>query len=139
MIRRACWSQCEIRVRGWIRRVSIIFSRLSLRPNLKAWAWGWRSVARLSRPTAGGYGPYRTTVPAQRFNSRCTLVLKKKALESINFALRSAGHHLPDIQSDQFAESVVEGQSSCQARDLEEMFRCQCLDEIIKSINAGNS
>jgi len=34
--------------------------------------WGWRSVARLLRITAGGYGPCRMMAPAQLFNSRYT-------------------------------------------------------------------
>ena len=43
---------------------------------VKEWVWDWRSAVRLSRPTAGSYGPYRM-VPAPRFNSDWTLVLEK--------------------------------------------------------------
>jgi hypothetical protein len=39
-------------------------------PNPPAWVWGYRSVVRLLKVTVGGYGPLRTTVPAQPFNSR---------------------------------------------------------------------
>src|SRR5262245_24582826 len=76
IIRRVYWSRCEIRAQGWIRRVSIISSLPSIQPSLKAWAWGWPSAARLSKPTAGDCGRPRTSAEAQRFSSRYPLTLR---------------------------------------------------------------
>src|SRR5258707_11450086 len=42
---------------------------LSTPPNPAAWVWGYRSAVRLLKVTAGGFGPLRTRVPAQPFNS----------------------------------------------------------------------
>ena len=63
--------------RGLIRRVSTISSMPSIRPSLKAWAWGWRSAARLSRPTAGGCGRQQMRHAAPSFSSRCQLVARR--------------------------------------------------------------
>ena len=42
---------------------------LSTPPNPAAWVWGYRSVVRLLKVTADGFGLLRTTVLAQPFNS----------------------------------------------------------------------
>src|SRR5215475_8480757 len=74
--RRVCWSQCEIQAQGWIRRVSTISSMPSIQPSLKAWAWGWPSAARLSRPTAGDCGRPPTSTEAQPFSLHYPLTLR---------------------------------------------------------------
>src|ERR1700740_1070930 len=43
-------------------------SMLSIRPNLAAWAWDYRSVGRLLKVTVGGSGPYPTMVLVRLFN-----------------------------------------------------------------------
>ena len=53
-----------------------------LRLNLMAWGWGWRSAARLSKPTAGGCGEARTSLKALSFSSRCPL--RPKACDGNN-------------------------------------------------------
>ena len=55
---------------GIDHRISIRSSILSTPPSRRAWVWDWRSAVRLLRTTAGGFGPYRMTVPGQRFNLR---------------------------------------------------------------------
>jgi signal transduction histidine kinase len=40
------------------------------------WGWGWRSVARLLRITAGGCGRQRTKAEAQCFSLRCQQVAR---------------------------------------------------------------
>ena len=37
-----CSSQCKTPGPGWRPKAAIIFSRPSLRPSRKEWAWGWR-------------------------------------------------------------------------------------------------
>src|SRR6266436_7520167 len=71
MMRRACSSQWEIRAPAWIRVVSTASSTRSLRPSLTVWAWGWRSAARLWRPTAAGCGRPRMCLTALSCNSPC--------------------------------------------------------------------
>ena len=47
-----------------------------IRPSPTGWAWGWRSAARSSRPTAAGCGPPRTLGRALPCNSPCQSVMR---------------------------------------------------------------
>ena len=51
-------------------------------PNLKAWAWDWRLVARLSRRTAGGSGRQRIPTKVRRFSS-CRSVAGISMIEAL--------------------------------------------------------
>src|SRR5215471_11956449 len=52
------------------QRTSKRFLIRSTPPNHREWEWDWQSVSRLLRIMAGSYGPRRTMVPEQHFNSR---------------------------------------------------------------------
>jgi C4-dicarboxylate-specific signal transduction histidine kinase len=54
-----------------LQRVSTGCSRPSIRPSHTAWAWGWRSAARLSPRTAAGCGRQRRRPTAPSCSSRC--------------------------------------------------------------------
>ena len=54
---------------GTLVQISTRFSP----PSRTAWAWVWRSPARLSNPTAGGSGQRTRSAAGQCFDSRCRL------------------------------------------------------------------
>jgi len=60
--------RCETQESALIRRAPNECLMLSVPPNPTTWAWVYRSVVPLLKVTAAGFGPYRTTVPAQPFN-----------------------------------------------------------------------
>src|SRR5882724_5144459 len=49
---------------------------LSTPPSRREWGWGWRSVARLLRITAGDCGRQRMKAEAQCFSLRCQEVAR---------------------------------------------------------------
>jgi hypothetical protein len=60
-----------IRVQGWIRSISIVFSMPSIPLRRGAWVWGWRSAIRSSRLTEDDCGRRQICLEAPPFSSRC--------------------------------------------------------------------
>src|SRR5258708_35746912 len=66
-------------------------SMLSIRPNLAAWAWDYRSVGRLLKVTVGGSGPYPTMVLVRLFILETVAILQINELP-VDLLVPGLGH-----------------------------------------------
>src|SRR5689334_5073413 len=106
--------QCKIQVSALIQRTWNESLMLSIRPNPAAWAWGYRSAVPSLKVTADGSGPYRTTVPAQRFDLLCMglMALQKSKLKGCAGTVIRFG---PEPSTVTFNDGTADRQAQAQA------------------------